>query len=822
MRFFRRALASKSFVPGAILFLLIVGAAVFAPALAPHSPTAQDLSAGLLPPSAEHLFGTDQLGRDVFSRVLFAARTDLGIAFAAALTPFVVGVTLGLVSGYFGRATDWVISRVTDTVIAFPFYVLVIALVFALGAGAGGIVVAFALVGWVGYARVIRALTASMRDQGWVRAARGGGLSDARVLVRHVLPNVLPQAVVLLATEVVLIMVAIVTLGYLGLGIRPPTPDWGTMIADGQAFVTSHWWLSALPGLAVVVTGIALSLLGDGLGDAMRVAGRAGGRGSGRAVGVRGGSRRSRATHTHPSPGRTGASGVVPGSLRVKSLTLVALTRSTTNTTATNPATSRLVDGVSFEVAPGEALGIVGESGSGKSLTLRAIAGLLPPGVACESGEVSLGGHVGMVFQDPLAALDPLTRVGTQLREACEAAGAPNPRARVLELLADVRLRDPERIARAYPHELSGGQRQRVVIAIALASNPAVLLADEPTTALDVTVQREVLTLLDTLRRERGLTLVLVSHDLAVVAEITERVAVMRAGQILEVGPTRNVLVEPEHPYTRALLDAVPALPGQAGDPPRGAQASSTTPVLAVRDLDLKYGRTRAVEGASFEVRGSTGLVGESGSGKTTIARAITGELPLAGGSIEFMGRPIARGRRPKQLRTKIQLIPQDPASSLNPRRTAGTAITEVLRVNRVVPRRLERARVLELLGQVGLAPETADAYPHELSGGQRQRVAIARALAVNPQLLIADEATSALDVSVQADIIKLLTELRESYGLALLVISHDLAVVHELCDEVVVLRHGHIVEQGGRVLVDPQADYTRELLDAVPRLPAA
>ncbi len=797
MRFLRRALASRSLVPGAILFALILCAAIFAPAIAPHSPTAQDLSAGLLPPSAEHLFGTDQLGRDVFSRVLFAARTDLGIAFAAAATPFVIGVTLGLISGYFGRATDWVISRVTDTVIAFPFYVLVIALVFALGAGAGGIVVAFALVGWVGYARVIRALTASMRDQGWVRAARGGGLSDARVLVRHVLPNVLPQAVVLLATEVVLIMVAIVTLGYLGLGIRPPTPDWGTMIADGQAFVTSHWWLSALPGLAVVVTGIALSLLGDGLGDAMRVAGRSRGR-----------SRTSKVdravAHVHHAS---------RGNLSVHNLTLV--------TSDARP----LVDGVDLEVAAGEALGIVGESGSGKSLTLRAIAGLLPPGVGCESGEVSLGGHVGMVFQDPLAALDPLTRVGTQLREACEAAGAPDPRARVLELLADVRLGNTERIARAYPHELSGGQRQRVVIAIALASNPSVLLADEPTTALDVTVQREVLNLLDTLRRERGLTLVLVSHDLAVVAEITGRVAVMRAGRILELGSTHEVLTAPGHEYTRTLLEAVPALPEPA-DPARylahRTPTLTATPVLAVRDLDLNYGRTRVVERASFEVRGSTGLVGESGSGKTTIARAITGELPLAGGSIEFMGHPIARGHRPKNLRTKIQLIPQDPASSLNPRRTAGAALTEVLRVNRVVPRRSERARVLELLGQVGLAPETAEAYPHELSGGQRQRVAIARALAVNPSLLIADEATSALDVSVQADIIGLLKRLRESFGLALLVISHDLAVVHELCDEVVVLRHGHIVEQGGRVLVDPQAEYTRELLGAVPRLPAA
>lgn len=807
MRFLRRALASRSFVPGAILFVLIVCAAVLAPVIAPYSPTAQDLQAGLLPPSASHLFGTDQLGRDVFSRVIFAARTDLGIACAAAVTPFIVGVGLGLISGYFGKATDWVISRVTDTVIAFPFYVLVIALVFALGAGAGGIVVAFALVGWVGYARVIRALTASMREQGWVRAARGGGLSDLRVIVRHVLPNVLPQAVVLLATEVVLIMVAIVTLGYLGLGIRPPTPDWGTMIADGQAFVTSHWWLSALPGLAVVVTGIALSLLGDGLGDAMRVTDGAA-RGVARGV-SRGGSRRARprgAAHLRqPQPEAPS------GSLRVRSLAL----------TAAADTAQRLVDEVDLEVAPGAALGIVGESGSGKSLTLRAISGLLPHGVRLAHGEVSFGGNIGMVFQDPLAALDPLTRVGNQLREACEAAGVRDPRGRVRELLADVRLPDVDRIARAYPHELSGGQRQRVVIAMALAGDPAILLADEPTTALDVTVQQEVLALLETLRRERGLTLVLVSHDLAVVSKVADHVAVMRGGRIVEHGPTLSVLTAPEHPYTRMLIGAVPSLPEPGSDAPTMPERRESGPVLAVTDLAVSYGRKLAVSDITFEVSGSLGLVGESGSGKTTIARAIAGELAASHGTIEFAGSAIPRGRRSRRLRTEIQLIPQDPASSLNPRRTVGAALTEVLRVNRVVPRSEERARVAELLEQVGLEAVLAEAFPHELSGGQRQRVAIARALAVNPKLLIADEATSALDVSVQADIIALLTRLRETYGLSLLVISHDLAVVHELCDEVVVLRAGRIVEHGDRVLADPHEPYTRELLAAVPRLPA-
>jgi peptide/nickel transport system permease protein len=269
--FFVRARRSPTLIVGIVLLVLLILASTFAPLLTPYGPSVQNLGAGLLAPSWAHPFGTDELGRDILSRMLFAGRTDLRIAFLAAATPFVVGVILGLLAGYFGGPLDYIIGRVIDTVIAFPFYVIVVALVFALGVGEFGIYVAFALVGWIGYARVVRATTRSMKSAGWVDAARGGGLSHARVILRHLLPNVLPLAVVLLATEIILIMVAVVTLGYLGLGVQPPTPDWGTMIQDGQNFVTTKWWLSAIPGVAVIYTGIALSLIGDGLGDAWRI-----------------------------------------------------------------------------------------------------------------------------------------------------------------------------------------------------------------------------------------------------------------------------------------------------------------------------------------------------------------------------------------------------------------------------------------------------------------------------------------------------------------------------------------------------------------------
>ncbi|WP_024356532.1 ATP-binding cassette domain-containing protein [Leucobacter chironomi] len=857
---------SPAFAAGATLLALILLSALLAPVLAPYPPNAQNLTGGLLPPSPEHWFGTDQLGRDVLSRMLFAAQTDLRVSVLAALAPFVIGVTVGLVTGYFGGAVDWVGSRIIDTVIAFPFYVIVIAIVFAVGAGEGGIIVAFALVGWVGYARVLRAMTAALRESGWVQAARGGGLSHARVLLRHLLPNVLPQAIVLLATEIVLIMVAIVTLGYLGLGIQPPTPDWGTMISDGQAFITTHWWLSALPGLAVVLTGVSLSLIGDGVGDALRVgagarprAGRAGrvdrGRGhaSGRLPRANGpfAPPRRRIERPAGADAKAGAAGgasaaLRAGEVRVRGLRVEAAPRGG----GSGPV---LVDGLSFEVRPGEAVGIVGESGSGKTLTLRALLGMMPPGTRVAAGEASAGGPVRMVFQDPLTALDPLTRVGVQLREAVEAAhdgSRAEAARRVRELLERVRLPDPGRIARAYPHQLSGGQRQRVVIAMALAGDPALLLCDEPTTALDVTVQRRVLELLDELRRSRGITLVFVSHDLAVVSSMCERVIVMRGGRAVESGETERVVRDPREPYTRALLDAVPALPQLAADPgpgtplpggrdapqrPQGrtgartpealvaggAASASQPPVLEVRGAQIGYGRALAVDGVSLAVRagGALGIVGESGSGKTTLARAIVGQLPLIGGEILLDGR-IQPSRRDRAARRAVQLVPQDPYSSLDPRMTVGQTLGELLRAHRLATGAESRARIAGLLESVRLDPGLARCYPHELSGGQRQRVAIARALAVEPRAIVADEPTSALDVSVQASVVELLRELRSATGVALVLVSHDLAVVHELCEEVLVMRGGEAVETGGAAFfTEPRTDYGRQLLSAVPRL---
>ncbi len=499
------------------------------------------------------------------------------------------------------------------------------------------------------------------------------------------------------------------------------------------------------------------------------------------------------------------------------------------------------VEAVSFTLDPGEVLCIVGESGSGKSVSAAALTGLLPPGLAVTAGRIGFegqdlrhaspaalralrGARIGTVFQEPMTALNPLMRVGEQVAEVMRVHNRPVGK-RVRELLEAVGLPDPARIARSYPHALSGGQRQRVMIATALALEPAILIADEPTTALDVTTQKQILELIRDIQRRRGTGVLFITHDFGVVAEIADRVAVMQRGQIVEQGTAAAVLSSPQHPYTRALIAAIPHRPPQ----PR---APSTAPVvLALEGVGKTYGspglfRTgrmvHAVQAATLEIRrGETlGLVGESGSGKSTLARCIVRLVAADAGIIRFGDtdlRPLSRAAW-KPYRKRIQMVFQDPFASLNPRRRVGDILAEGP-VAHGTPRSVARARATELLALVQLDPGAADRFPHEFSGGQRQRIGIARALAMDPELLVADEPVSALDVSVQAQILALLEDLRVRLGLTMLFITHDLRVAAQICDRVAVMRRGVIVEQGrtDEVLVHPTHDYTRALLDSVP-----
>jgi len=498
-----------------------------------------------------------------------------------------------------------------------------------------------------------------------------------------------------------------------------------------------------------------------------------------------------------------------------------------------------VVDGVSAVLRRGRVLALVGESGSGKSLTAMSVLGL-QPGDAVVTGAVRLagedllqaaparlrevrGGAIGTVFQEPAGAFDPVRTVGSRLAEAVQAHGpADGLPARIRGLLASAGLSDPDRTARSYPHELSGGQLQRAMIATAVANDPVLLIADEPTTALDVTVQAQILDLLRRLRDERGTAVLLITHDMGVVADLADEVVVLRRGRVVERGDVRAVLTVPQHPYTRELLASVPTT---ARTP--DAEQPEEAPVAVLRAARVVHrrrgGEVRALDGVDLGIRRGevVGLVGESGSGKTTLGRVLAGLVPLTSGAAEVGGTDVgaARGRRLRAVRRRLGVVFQDPASSLNPRDTVGRSIAEPLRLHSAArgPARAERVR--ELLDAVRLPADAAGRYPHELSGGQRQRVAIARALALGPDLLIADEPTSALDVSVQAAVLDLLEDLQQRYGFACLFISHDLAVVRRLAHTVVVLRDGRIVEHGpaATVLTDPADDYTRLLLAAAP-----
>jgi peptide/nickel transport system ATP-binding protein len=501
---------------------------------------------------------------------------------------------------------------------------------------------------------------------------------------------------------------------------------------------------------------------------------------------------------------------------------------------------------VSLHVGPGEILCIVGESGSGKSMLANAVMGLLPRGVTVCGGEILVAGtdllglseqamcdvrgrRIGMVFQEPMTALNPVMRIADQVAETFRAHGLydrPERMRRTLALLAEVGLPDPELTARAFPHELSGGQRQRVTIAMALALEPELLIADEPTTALDVTTQAQILDLIDRLRRRHRMAVLFITHDFGVVAEIADRVAVLQNGEAVEQGLAEQVLTAPRHSYTRRLLSAVPSL-----TPPPPLDFSASPVALSVSGLSKTYGtrgllrrtrRVRAVEGVSFELkRGETlGVVGESGSGKSTLGRCVlrliepdSGSIRLGDVSFDALTPTVLRRQR-----RRIQMVFQDPSASLNPRRRIGQIVAEGPVAQGEDPEAAaDRAR--ELLELVGLPPQAAERYPHEFSGGQRQRICIARALALEPEILVADEPVSALDVSIQAQILELMRSLQQRLGLAMLFITHDLRVAAQICSRIAVMHQGHIVEtaETSTLFAAPEHPYTRQLLAAVP-----
>ena len=518
--------------------------------------------------------------------------------------------------------------------------------------------------------------------------------------------------------------------------------------------------------------------------------------------------------------------------------------------------------GVSFALAKGEILGVVGESGSGKSVACSSILRLLPKNARVTSGDVRIGGRgvlelseqdllklrggrVAMIFQNPSTHLDPLMSVGKQIGEALRVhfgASEKEARGRAIDLLRRVRIAEPERRVDSYPHELSGGMKQRVMIAAALACEPEVLIADEPTTALDVTVQASILGLLKTLRDEEGLSVIMVSHDLGVIATMCDRIVVMKDGGVVETGSREAILFAPGAAYTKELIAAHPEVgqePESVEESATKAEAAEEPALLELEHLFVHFGAqegfwkfasfgrepVKAVDGVSLSLRRGDilGLVGESGSGKSTVARALVGLATPTAGEVRYRGEPLAnlRGNARLAYRRAVQMVFQDPFTSLNPRMSVAQTLAEPLRKHRICPPGDLEAQVQALMEAVELPAAFLHRRPHQLSGGQRQRVGVARALAVEPEVLIADEVTSALDVTIQAQILALLERLQAEMGLTILFISHDLGVVQRLCRNVAVMCEGRLVEVGptSRILSHPQQRYTQELLAAVPRM---
>lgn len=818
-------LRRRQFLVCAIVLAVIVLAVVFAPVLSRYSPLTQDLHSTLSGPSAAHWLGTDDLGRDVMSRLLFGGRETLLGVVEALVVFLAIGTSLGLAAGMSRGAVDTLIVRAAEVLLSVPAFIITLVM---LSIVPGNISVAMITLGVLTsplLVRVVRGTTRGVRNELFVQGARTSGLTEFQITVRHVLPRlagpIIVQATIFSGTAIM----AETGLGYLGFGTPLPNPSWGNMVLTASQNISRAPWLLVPTGGIIIVTIMTLMLLGDSIRDVVAE----------RWSGSRPTRRRVRSPKA--TTGQTGSvTGEVPV-LDVRGLTIEV-------DTATGPV--RLVEDVSFSLGRGESVCLVGESGSGKSITSLALLGL-SRGTRVAAGRIMIEGvdmvsstpeqmrHLratsfGYITQDPQPSLDPSMRVGDLLAQLVRLHQGVDSRAAkriARDLLERVRIAEPARVARRYPHQLSGGMAQRVVIAAALSANPKVLIADEPTTALDVTVQAEILALLHELcDDDDSMTLLLVTHNWGVVADIADRVIVIRHGCVVEEGPVRQIFAEPTQAYTRAMLEA---------DPGRldVHEARPVTDILlTVRDLTVEYAgaddagrsiRTTAVRGIDLDIhRGRTlGLIGESGSGKSSVGHAIVGLVAAQSGSIrlddeELVG--VSRARR-RELTRRAQIIFQDPYGSLNPVRTIGSTLSEPLVLAQGMSRLEAQHQVHVALERVGLPGDAVHRYPSQFSGGQRQRIAIARAIVLGPELIVCDEPVSALDLSIQKQVLALLSSLQDELGVAYLFISHDLSVVRSFCDDIAVMYQGDIVERGTArdVILRPSHPYTRSLLDAAP-----
>ena len=784
-------------------------------------------------PTGIHPLGTDDQARDVVARVLYGLRISLWFGLALTAITVSLGIVAGTIQGYFGGLVDLLFQRFIEIWESMPqLYVLIIVSSLLVPSFAS-LLVLLSLFGWVGVVGVVRAEVLRVRQLDYVAAARAMGLPSHKVMVRHVVPNALVAAMTLLPFTLTGSIVSLTSLDFLGFGLPTNAPSLGELLQQGRNNLNAPWLgFAAFSSLAFLLT--LLVFVGEGVRDAFDP------RRSRKRIPRRGklAKQRPKRRTQHQPPCRSTR----------KDKTLLKIDRLTI-TPSGHPA-QRLVDRVGLEIAPGEIVGLVGESGSGKSLSARSLLNVLPDGVQFgDEGWMAFEGHgsalgdvgqarlrgreIGFVPQEPMSALNPVHTVKRQIREAVlvghPGAGEREVEMRISQLLHQVGLDHMVHRLNAYPHQLSGGERQRVVVAIAIANHPKLLVADEPTTALDVALQVQILDLFSALRRDMGIAILFVSHDLGAVAGLADRILVMDKGRIVEAGRTDKVMRHPQSVQGQELVKHLNPSPRKETV---GKREPART-VLKIEGLSVEFGGPawgvsgqnsfHAVDNVSLSLcAGETlGLIGASGSGKTSVARAILNMLPHKG-NIALPGLGEERKTSAKHRSSVVQMVSQDPFSSLSPRMTVAQIIAEPLGIHTPSVSRHEKMRLVgKMLAQVGLGWDVAHRYPHEFSGGQRQRIALARALIVKPQIVVLDEPTSALDVSVQASMLDLLVDLQNRTGVAYILITHDFSVLEAMADRIAVMQSGKIVETGKRqsLLSNPAHPYTQSLLNASRRL---
>ena len=825
----RRFRANSMAMIGLVILTALVLVAVFGPMLWQYSYTdiTPDLSQ---PPSWAHPLGTDTLGRDMLAMVMRGMQQSLLIAGTVAVIASLIGTALGVISGYLGGMVDATIMRMVDLVLTIPTIALAAFLGNAMsnsGVSWLGLSLVLGALFWTSVARLVRGVSLSLREMPFIKAAQVMGAGKVRIMLGHLVPNVADHIIVATALLVGVAILSETGLSFLGFGVRPPDTSLGLLISNAQTAVLTRPWLFYAPGVLIILIVLSINYVGEGLRDAFN----------------------PKAAPTNPLVEHR-AIYVPDATLRPPAPdALVDLA----NFTVVFPGAERpAVDGINLAIRRGEVLALVGESGSGKSLTSLAIAGLLPIG-AVHTGRVSFDGRdmgglhfedwrayrghrIATILQDPSTSLNPVMTIGDQFHESFRLAGPISrneSQRRATELLTLMAIADPQSRLAQYPHQMSGGIRQRIVIAMAMIHNPDLIIADEPTTALDVTVQAQVLDALRVARERTGAAMLFITHDLALVAGVADRVAVMKEGRVVEQQEVHALFAAPQDSYTVRLLGLAPrldqAVPAAAAVPPEVVGE----PLLRVENLSRHFLRPRsrtakgkdrtihALCGVDFELgRGETlGIVGESGSGKTTLLNTILGLHRPSTGRVIFEGVDLVEGGAParRQASRAMSVVFQDPYTSLDPRMLVEDLLTEPARIHGLAGDARQRARTV--LDRVRLPASALGRFPHEFSGGQRQRIAIARALMLEPKLVVLDEPVSALDVSIQQDIIALLGELKRDMGVAYLLVAHDLAVVAELSNRIGVMYGGQMVEldASAKVVRDPAHPYTRSLLDAVP-----